>query len=165
MQKAHHAPKGGENIGGRVYRGGQFAPDMGPFGPITREFRHNAKGAVAHLLKQQHGEAIAALHHPEVGDVDLVWGEAGTKEKDFEDGYGLAKIAAKHPEILQHIQEHLTGMTVTKRSKNRIVLENTTHRALVRIDWDGQEKTWLLTEYEKKRASGSARTGTAPVGG
>ena len=165
MVKAHHAPKGGENIGGRHYAGGQFAPDAGPFGPISRGYRHDAKGAVAHLLEHRQGEAIAALHHPEVGDIDLVWGWEGTAEKDFEDGYGLAKVAKKHPEIIHNLQAHIDTMVVIRSSKNRIILENQTHRALVRLDWDGQSKTWLLTEYEKKGASGNARTGIAPVGG
>jgi len=152
VEKAHHAPKDGVTVEGKKYLGGQFVPEVGSFGPISLAFIHDADGAIKHLMAQKDGEAIAALHHPEIGDIDIVWGKEGTREKDFRDGSGLAKIAKKHPEVLADLQKHLLGMTVNqKRSgQNRKRLESPTHQASVRLDWDGKSKNWLLTAYENE---------------
>ncbi len=56
-------------------------------------------------------------------------------------------------EILENLQEILNNMQVTKRTANRVQLENVTHKAAVRLTWNKQEKTWLLTAFEKKEAS------------
>ena len=58
------------------------------FGFVYDQFKGNAQGAIQQLMKMQDGEALGALHHDEIGDIDLVWGKAGTKKSD---GYGLAK--------------------------------------------------------------------------
>lgn len=137
--------------------GGEPPQEQGPFGPIFRQFHHDAQGAIAHLKQQQTGEAVAALYHPEVGDIDLVWGKAGTQKKDYEDGYGLAKIAVKHSEVLANLQEILDGLKgVPEKSTNVYkVLESDDHKALIRLDWDRKSKTWLLTAFEKKQKSGA----------
>ena len=46
------------------------APEIGPFGPVLRQYRHDAQGAIKALTELQDGEAVAALYHPEVGDID-----------------------------------------------------------------------------------------------
>lgn len=143
--------------------------DSGSHGPIFTEYRHNAKGAIAKLQQLQDGEAVGALHHPDVGDIDLIWGEPGTAEKQFEDGYGLAHVAAKHEDLLPHIQETLEGLPVKARTPNRIQLWDEEHRAAVRLDWDGKEKRWLLTMYKKpstpERSTGVPGTPVAGGGG
>jgi hypothetical protein len=152
------------------------AREHGPHGPILREFRHDAKGAIAKLKELQTGEAVAALHHPEVGDIDIVWGWEGTAAEDFEDGFGLAKILRKHPGIIDGLQARLSEMRVNhKRSgKNRLRLESATHEASIRLEWDGAAKKWLLTAYEKTPSAGrttdvpgthAAERQTPPPGG
>lgn len=59
------------------------------FGFVYDQFRGDAEGAIRQLIKMQDGEALGALHHKDIGDIDLVWGKAGTKKSD---GYGLAKL-------------------------------------------------------------------------
>lgn len=119
----------------------------GPFGAIYSQFRNKAKEAVTFLLKLKSGEAIAALHHPAVGDIDLIWGKEGTGKSN---GYGLSKIAKFHPEVLSNLQEVLDDMEVISRTQNRINLESNTHKAAVRLEWDGERKNWLLTAFEKE---------------
>jgi len=119
----------------------------GAFGAIYTQFRGKAKEAIAFLMRKQSGEAIGALSHPEIGEIDLVWGKEGTSHSD---GYGLAKLVKYHPEVLDNLQEILSGMNVVKRSPNRVQLESNTHKASVRLTWDNQRKTWLLTAFEKK---------------
>ena len=122
----------------------------GAFGNIYDQFKGKAKEAVAFLMRKKGGEAVGALSHPAIGEIDLVWGKEGTGKSD---GYGLAKLVKYHPEVLDNLQELLSKMEVVSRSENRINLESKTHRAGVRLDWDGERKTWLMTMFEKKETS------------
>ena len=122
----------------------------GAFGNIYDQFKGKAKEAVAFLMRKKGGEAVGALSHPAIGEIDLVWGKEGTGKSD---GYGLAKLVKYHPEVLDNLQELLSEMEVVSRSENRINLESKTHRAGVRLDWDGERKTWLMTMFEKKETS------------
>lgn len=117
------------------------------FGPVFTQFKGNAQGAIKALSELQDGEAIGALHHKDVGDIDLVWGNAGTAKSD---GFGLAKLVKYHPEVLEHLQENLDDTHIVKRSENRINLESDTHKAAVRLTWNKEKKKWLLTAFEKK---------------
>lgn len=128
-------------------------PDgFGDFGPVFTQFKGDAQGAIKVLSELQDGEAIGALHHKDIGDIDLVWGNAGTGKSD---GFGLAKLVKFHPEVVEHLQEILDDMHIVKRSENRINLESDTHKAAVRLTWDKEKKKWLLTAFEKKETSES----------
>ena len=117
------------------------------FGPVFTQFKGNAQGAIKVLSELRGGEAIGALHHKDIGDIDLVWGNAGTAKSD---GFGLAKLVKYHPEVVEHLQEILDDMHIVKRSENRINLESDTHKAAVRLTWNKEKKKWLLTAFEKK---------------
>ncbi|MFJ0504297.1 hypothetical protein WLZ18_03005 [Bordetella bronchiseptica] len=143
-----------------VAGGQQFDQEHGPFGPVLRDFQGDAKGAIAKLLEMKSGEAIGALHHSDIGDIDLVWGEEGTRRSD---GYGLAKLAKWHPEVLDDLQGILSAMKVTSRTENRVNLESADHRAGVRLTWDDQAKHWLLTAFQKKGGVAGTRTGTTDL--
>ncbi|MGZ3184407.1 MAG: putative barnase/colicin E5 family endoribonuclease [Telluria sp.] len=133
----------------------------GPFGPVTDKFKGDAAGAIEHLKQQRTGEAIGALHHPDIGDIDLVWGKEGTGKSD---GYGLAKLIKFHPEVVDNLQDILSSMGVVSRSDNRIRLESSDHQAAVRLTWDGQAKKWLMTAFEKREKGGGASTRTDTAG-
>ncbi|MGM9844537.1 MAG: hypothetical protein ACI30S_09980 [Muribaculaceae bacterium] len=138
---------------------------MGSFGPVFDVYKGDAKNAIALLRLIESGEVVGALHHDEIGDIDLVWGKTGTGRSD---GYGLAKLIKYHPEVLEDLQGILDSMEVTARSDNRIQLESDTHQASVRLTWDNESKKWLLTAFEKKKNSVSDNTtdtaGTERVG-
>ena len=122
----------------------------GDFGPIYDQFRGKPKEAIGFLISKRNGEAIGALSHKDIGDIDLVWGEEGTGHSD---GYGLAKLVKYHPEVLDNLQEILNEMKVVKRTANRINLESDKYKAAVRLTWNEQSKTWLLTIFEKKNSA------------
>ena len=103
-------------------------------------------------MKEKTGEALGALHHPEIGEIDLVWGEEGSGHSD---GYGLAKIAKFHPEVLDDLQGVLSDMKIVRRSENRIMLESASYKAGVRLTWDGAAKRWLVTAFEKRGVTGT----------
>lgn len=44
-------------------------------------------------------------------------------------------------------------MHVIMRSENRVQLERDEYQAAVRLTWNGEEKLWLLTTFEKKETS------------
>lgn len=131
---------------------------VGAFGNIYNQFRGNAKAAIEFLKKVRGGEAVGALHHKDIGDIDLVWGNEGTGHSD---GYGLSKLVKYHPEVLDNLQEILNDMRVVSSSKNRVNLESETHKAGVRLTWDGERKSWLLTAFKKETSASDKRTDTA----
>lgn len=131
---------------------------VGAFGNIYNQFRGNAKAAIEFLKKVRGGEAVGALHHKDIGDIDLVWGKEGTGHSD---GYGLSKLVKYHPEVLDNLQAILNDMRVVSSSKNRVNLESETHKAGVRLTWDGERKSWLLTAFKKETSASDKRTDTA----
>ena len=131
---------------------------VGAFGNIYNQFRGNAKAAIEFLKKVRGGEAVGALHHKDIGDIDLVWGKEGTGHSD---GYGLSKLVKYHPEVLDDLQEILNDMRVVSSSKNRVNLESEIHKAGVRLTWDGERKSWLLTAFKKETSASDKRTDTA----
>jgi hypothetical protein len=136
--------------------------ETGAFGQIFREFYHDAQGAIAKLTEMQTGEAVAALHHPDVGDIDLVWGKEGTGASD---GYGLSKLIKFHPEVISDLQGVISSLSkVSETSSNkRIQLESKDHKAAVRLEWNGEQKAWLLTAFEKVKVGDSTRADIADV--
>jgi len=131
---------------------------VGAFGNIYNQFRGKAKAAIGFLKKVRGGEAVGALYHKDIGDIDLVWGKEGTGHSD---GYGLSKLVKYHPEVLDNLQEILNDMRVVSSSKNRVNLESETRKAGVRLTWDGERKSWLLTAFKKETSASDKRTDTA----
>ncbi|WP_299262869.1 LPD38 domain-containing protein [uncultured Psychrosphaera sp.] len=117
------------------------------FGPVYTEFKHDAKGAIEKLKQEQSGEAIAAISHHELGDIDLVWGKEGSAKSD---GFGLAKLVKYHPEVVDDLQNVINSMKVIKKTKNRAQLESKDHKGSVRLTWDNKKKHWLLTAFKKR---------------
>lgn len=133
----------------------QPAQEVGNFGPILTQFKGDAQGAIKALTELQSGEAVAALSHPEVGDIDLVWGE--TSDNPRKKGEGLAKIAKWHPEVLDDLQGFIDGLHIHQRHAGRIHLtDGKNERAAVRLDFNGATKTWLLTAYDIAAENGKA---------
>jgi len=134
--------------------------EKGPFGPILRGYEGKWREAALELEKRQSGDAIGALSHREVGPIDLVWGKAG---KNQHDGSGLAKLIAWHPEVLADLQGFIDGLHVdpASRTERRIQLVSDNGRAGIRLDYDGNAKTWLLTAYD---TSAQRRTSASTLG-
>ena len=136
----------------------EYAPvGKGVFGEIYDQFKGKPREAIDFLMKKKSGEAIGALYHKDVGDIDLVWGKEGTGHSD---GFGLAKLVKYHPEVLDDLQDILNDMQVATRNSNRINLESSTHKATIRLEWDGDKKNWLLTAFEKENPASTKTTDT-----
>ncbi|HUC02166.1 MAG TPA: hypothetical protein VMA75_04705 [Candidatus Paceibacterota bacterium] len=117
----------------------------GEFGDIYTGIK--GQEAVDFLLKKKSGEIQSALSHPEIGDnIDLVYGKYDLQS---DEGYGLAKLEQKHPESLRHLEKTFMCSKVVSRSRNRVRLlnEGDGNITIIRLDWDGKDKKWLLTQY------------------
>lgn len=126
---------------------------VGPYGPIFQADEFSDWGtSVRELQARQSGEIPGGLSHPDVGPIDVVWGRYDRARPNK--GGGLSKIIDKHPEVIERLPEILAGMEVTQRSENRIRLASADHRAVVRLDYDGEAKTWLMTAFEYDRRAG-----------
>ncbi|MBF0291964.1 MAG: hypothetical protein HQK86_07375 [Nitrospinae bacterium] len=165
MRNADAKIRGG--LGERAIKfmvGDSFKGAEGHFGPVFTQFKGKPQEAVDHLLKVRDGEAVGALHHPEIGDIDLVWGKEGDPKKEYAGGYGLAKITSKHPEVIDNLGEIVEGAKIVGKTKNSIELQNGIYRATVRLAWDGQSKRWLMTAFEPgARAARLARESTSDI--
>lgn len=114
------------------------------FGPIYEQFRGKPKEAVEFLMEKKTGEAVGALNHKDIGDISIVYGN----EKA-----GLKKIAVKHPEVLDILQDILDEATIVQQSENRIKLESGRYFAVISKDYLGKPRApWLLTSFEKKNS-------------
>src|SRR5579885_1316578 len=129
-------------------------PELGPHGPIFRQFYHDAKGAIRKLKQMQTGEAVAALYHPKVGDIDLIWGRPGTAKKKFKDGYGLSHILTRKDRdaIVADLQELLLGMRrqaePQRRETDEIRLSDGRHVAIISLVWQpSRHPTRLPTRW------------------
>lgn len=141
--------------------------EQGPFGPRLHYDSQDPnawKQAIKDLQKLRAGEAVGILKHKDIKDpIDLVWGEEGTGRSN---GWGLAKIAKYHPEVLDDLQARLSSASKVSESPNRIRLESDRDQFAIRLDYDAQDKTWLLTAFEKQPAIGRSteRPGAAAEG-
>ncbi|WP_240328775.1 hypothetical protein [Helicobacter suis] len=104
----------------------QEIPHNPAFGQNFKEFYHNPKGAIAKLIETKEGQVAGAFYRKDLGDIDLVWGEAGSGRSD---GYGLAKIAKYHPEVLDKLDDLIQILPIVKESPNRYQLENANYKA------------------------------------
>jgi hypothetical protein len=120
------------------------APEVGPHGPIFREYAGNWAGARDRLLSEKTGEAPGALSHKATGPIDVIYGDGK---------YGLSKIAERHPEVLDDLQGILDrlGELKDQRTENSIQLGNDQYHAVIRRNFKGDPKTWLLTAFERTR--------------
>ena len=113
---------------------------------VLGDFAGRYADAARALYARKGGIAENALFHPEIGPIDLLWGKEGTRSSD---GFGLAKLLAWHPEVVADLPQRLETMQVESRSSNRIRLRGQDGRAVVRLEWDGQNRHWLLTAFDE----------------
>ena len=119
----------------------------------------NGKKAIKSIL-ENHKDVPKAMYRDEVGYIDFVYGKEGTIKKDRSDGYGLAKILEKHgQEAVSKIPEVIAkGKYEKSEYGDRAYFLFDGYRAVIRFTWDGDKKTWLVTNFldNKKKDSGDA---------
>ncbi|EPO0418373.1 hypothetical protein ACT5KO_001103, partial [Campylobacter upsaliensis] len=128
--------------------------------PLKDEFGINFEGfkgkeAIEKLLEEQRGQVKGAFYKEGLGEIDLVWGEAGSGKSD---GFGLAKIVKYHPEVIDKLDDIIANTSIVKESDNRYHLENENYKLAIRKDFEGEKTNWLLTAFEKKDSIARRRT-------
>ncbi len=119
-----------------------FERGVGEFGPIYSGIR--GQDAVNFLLRVGRGEVHSALYHHEIGHIDLVFGTGGAN------GYGLAHILEKHPNIVSRLHELIQRSKILQKLDDRIiVLYEPNIKSIISLTWHESEKKWLVTAYEK----------------
>ncbi|EMQ4848827.1 hypothetical protein WGZ40_001700, partial [Campylobacter upsaliensis] len=113
------------------------------------------KEAIEKLLEEQRGQVKGAFYKEGLGEIDLVWGEAGSGKSD---GFGLAKIVKYHPEVIDKLDDIIANTSIVKESDNRYHLENENYKLAIRKDFEGEKTNWLLTAFEKKDSIARRRT-------
>ena len=147
------------------------------FGINYAEFYRDGQGAIAKILSEAKdyearkeagkltqaeieqgaykGQVAGAFYKEELGDIDLVWGVEGSSKSD---GWGLAKIAKYHPEVLGKLDDLIQDLPIVKETPNRYQLENDDYKIAIRKDFEGQSRNWVLTAFEKKESIARRRT-------
>lgn len=129
--------------------------DISQFGENYPQFYHKAHEAIQHLLHTKSGQVQGAFYRDEIGDITLAWGEKGTGKSD---GWGLAKIAEYHPEVIDKLDELVQNLPIVKENANRYQLENDMYKLSIRKDFEGQKENWILTAFEKDESIARRRT-------
>ncbi len=137
-----------------------IAPEVKPVGmdwepgaTIIEGPRGSWLSAMRALRDAGEGEIAGALHHPDIGPIDVKWGTPGKAAPTWAGGYGLSHILAKHPEMearLADLPEIIAGMDIVSNDGRTVRLRGDPHEAGVRLDWDGQEQRWLVTAYDPR---------------
>ena len=155
IAKRRETQKGSLKIGGD-----DAAPEVGPHGPIFREFSGKPAEAIQKLIQEKNGAVPDVWSNPNVpkGKIGLAWGKPGDPAKDWAGGYGLSHIIAKHVEAqkdfnledLADLVPKLKPVSVAKGG-NRLVMETPDHRVIVSLDWLGKEEHWVITAFEPRK--------------
>lgn len=113
----------------------------GEFGDIYSNIEGDE--AVRFLLQIKTGEVRGAFVRPDIGKIDLIWGQSG------EDGYGLAKISEKHPEAILTLSHSIETGTVVKNFPDRkiIISDENGQKSVIDLRYKDGSKTWLVTSY------------------
>jgi hypothetical protein len=122
---------------------------MGEFGMIYSGIV--GQDALNFILEAKSGEIKGAFYRVEIGEIDLVWGE---KAIDGKEGHGLAHIIEKHPEIFDKISMVITEGSIYTQGSDRLLIvknvgENQNQVAAIRLDWNGLQKTWLVSAFNE----------------
>ncbi len=114
------------------------------------EFKGKWKEAIAFLQEVEHGIAVAALYHPKIGEIDLVWGNY-KEENRVSSGHGLSKIIVKHPEVITNMQPIILNMKAEYiNQKVGYKLVGYGFKGNVRLIYNGEARRWLMTLFEKE---------------
>ncbi len=114
---------------------------VGEFGPIYEGIK--GRKAVDFLILQRGGEIRNAFWHLEIGHIDLVW--------DSGEGKGLSSIIRDHPDAIVFLDKMIENGEVYQKTSNRVRLiarlGDKHGITIVRLDFDGKEKNWVLTGF------------------
>ena len=132
------------------------APEVGPFGPIFNGFESNPEGAIAKLMQEKRGEVPAAFTHSELGSIAFIYGDESMGLRHIEAKRGIQWVR-RIPDILRNGRLERDP----KLPRAYLVQDgDPAGVAVIRLDWDGAQKTWLVTAHpdDKGKWGGADKT-------
>ena len=125
----------------------------GVFGPIYKEYEGKPISAIAKLLKEKTGEVKNAIYNKEGEGIDFIYGATG------KNGYGIGHIAEKHgkkilvrlPQIVKNGEKNITPEGDVRYNLG-------TEIVVTKAQWNGQNKRWVITAYDKNVPSSYGRS-------
>ncbi|WP_199259891.1 hypothetical protein [Paracoccus binzhouensis] len=132
------------------------APEAGPFGLVFRDIRDDPEAAISRLMQAGDGEVPDAVIHPLFdrpiafvhGKPDIVKASGKTRS-----GFGLKHIEVDHgPDVLADLPRLIREGSVYDDPKGlhrRYIIDDSdpARVAVVRLNWDDAEKTWIVTSF------------------
>lgn len=135
-----------------------------PFGKAYNEYSGKPKEAIEYLLKEKNGYVPNAIYKEGVGNIDIVWGEAGTGKGGYglahiirrrnEEGYNGEEFVKQLPDIIEHgkIYSKIAkidnkGRYVRKNEEDRVYIGTRDKEIVIRLTWNDETHNWLLTGY------------------
>ena len=133
------------------------------FGTNYAEFKGKGQEAIKHLLEVKNGQVQGAFSKQIDGkpaDIDLVWGKITNAQK--KEGYGLAHIIDKHPDLDLNLIPKIIENGTIKKTHNGYNIA--TDKYIVGINKGWREKgvkkgdnLWIVTSFEAKN-QGATKT-------
>jgi len=121
--------------------------ELDTFGENFAEFASNPKEAISKLIKEKKGQVRGVLYHPQIGEIDLVWGKV--LDADKHTGYGLSHIIDKHGiEVARRLDDIVMGGKILRKKGNTVEIINGDDLAVVKLDWNGEDRHWVVTTFD-----------------
>ena len=144
-------------VGGSAPKGGGKAVQSAKefFGPSFKEYSGQPEKAIEHLLKVKKGHVPAAIYKEGIGNIDFVYGEGGEK------GYGLAHIIENRNsqsingyEFVKSIPSLIRKGKIDDkyRKLGRLYIETEQDKAVIRLDYNSEDRIWLVTSFRKNKS-------------
>ena len=140
---------------GQFGSGGSSSENNEPFGKAYNEYSGKPKEAIEYLIKKKNGYVPNAIYKEGIGDIDIVWGEAGTGKS----GYGLSHIIRRRneegyngEEFVKQLPDIINDGKVYKKEGHtkRIYVGTETAEIAIKLEWEDKDKIWLVSGYVKK---------------
>lgn len=82
--------------------------------------------------------------------MDIVWGETGSDKRSK--GFGISKIVDHHPEVIDNLHSIFEKMKIARdKGEQGLNLKYKNYRAAIRLKYNGKERKWLMTMFEKAK--------------
>lgn len=123
---------------------------------------YKGKKAIDKLLKEKKGYIKGAFHRKDIGDIDLAWGIAGDREKEYRNGWGLSHIIERRKITKQNLNNVLKNLPkliekgklkeekIKKRNKieKRYNIEYEGHRVIISSTMFNKRAQRIITAFE-----------------
>ena len=111
---------------------------------------------------KDHQPVTDVFWREKIGPLDLEWGEEGTAARNYEDGWGVAKIKKKHNDALMRLPDIISHGEIRKhyRFSDRIVISKGDTFAVFLGDGNGH---FLLTGMKSDTRGYAAKMRTGEL--